>query len=74
MEVTTLLIGRLERGQRDGDVPDNADCSAIASYYITVQQGMSIQARDGATRKTLLDIADYAMLGWGEVTKNCTVI
>lgn len=68
---TRLLTSRLERGQRDGDLLDTANCAAIANYYITLQQGMSIQARDGATRQTLLDIAENAMAGWKTVTRSC---
>ena len=41
---------------------------AIASYYVTVQQGMSIQARDGATRAELEAIARAAMAAWGGLT------
>lgn len=64
MEAVTLLVDRLERGQKEGDVSQNADCQALARYYVTVQQGMSIQARDGASREALLDIANFAMAGW----------
>lgn len=68
--MTKLLTARLKRGQRDGDLLDTANCTAIANYYITLQQGMSIQARDGATRRTLLDIAENAMAGWQAVTRS----
>jgi hypothetical protein len=40
------------------------DCEAVATFYATVQQGMSIQARDGASRETLLAVADCAMAAW----------
>ncbi len=36
----------------------------MATFYATVQQGMSIQARDGASRATLLSVADCAMAAW----------
>ncbi|KRA56777.1 TetR family transcriptional regulator [Caulobacter sp. Root655] len=58
------LEARLKRGQRDGDVQAGADTRAIAAYFATVQQGMSIQARDGATRATLEAIARVALSGW----------
>ncbi len=68
-----LLTERLERGQCEGELPDSANCSSIANYYITLQQGMSIQARDGAPRQLLLDIANNAMAGWEVVTNSCSV-
>jgi AcrR family transcriptional regulator len=61
------LEARLKRGQRDGDVPAGADTRAIAAYFATVQQGMSIQARDGATRATLEAIARVALSGWASL-------
>ena len=51
-------------GVAEGELPDGPDWRAIATFYITVQQGMSIQARDGASRKVLLAVADCAMAAW----------
>ena len=48
------LRERLERAVAEGDLPAKLDCEAMATFYATVQQGMSIQARDGASRATLL--------------------
>ena len=59
-----LLLLRLKRGVAEGELPDGPDWRAIATFYITVQQGMSIQARDGASRKALLAVADCAMAAW----------
>ena len=39
---------RLERGVAEGDVPAGADSGAIAAFFTTVLEGLSIQARDGA--------------------------
>jgi AcrR family transcriptional regulator len=58
------LEARLRRGQIEGDVPADADIRAIATYVVTVQQGMSIQARDGAGRAVLEGIAWATMAGW----------
>jgi AcrR family transcriptional regulator len=63
-ENVVALRERMERGVRDGDLPASADCTKLASFYATVQQGMSIQARDGASRQILLAIADSAMAAW----------
>jgi hypothetical protein len=53
---------RLARGQADGDVPPGADIDALAAYVCTVQFGMSLQARDGATREELSAVVDRAMV------------
>ena len=60
----TMLLHRLKRGVAEDDLPDGPDWQAIANFYITVQQGMSIQARDGASCKTLLAVAECAMAAW----------
>lgn len=59
-----MLLLRLKRGVVEGELPDGPDWRAIATFYITVQQGMSIQARDGASRRALLAVADCAMAAW----------
>lgn len=63
-ENMTALLRRFKRGVAEGELPDGPDWRAIATFYITVQQGMSLQARDGASRKALLAVADCAMAAW----------
>lgn len=58
------LEQRLKQGVAEGDLPEGPEWRAIATYCITVQQGMAIQARDGASRDTLLVVADCAMAAW----------
>lgn len=58
------LRQRLERDITESKLPAAIDTRAIATFYVTIQQGMSIQARDGASRKVLLTVADNAMLAW----------
>lgn len=54
-----------DRLARDGDlqVPP-AGLEAMARYYTTVVQGLSIQARDGATRAELETVITCAMAAW----------
>ncbi len=59
-----LLKARLLEAQQQGDLPASVDIDALTRLYISVQQGMSIQARDGAGRETLLSIARMAMIMW----------
>jgi AcrR family transcriptional regulator len=59
-----IIHQRLQRGVTEGDVPSGANLGALASFYTTVVDGMSIQARDGASRKALRATAAYAMAAW----------
>lgn len=58
------LRERIERGIRDGDVPPGADASAMAAFFTTVQQGLSVQARDGAPAEKLDGVVDSALAAW----------
>jgi AcrR family transcriptional regulator len=56
---------RLARGAVDGDLTASpATLDAIARYYTTVVQGLSIQARDGASRAELETVITCAMAAW----------
>jgi len=55
---------RLRRGIEDGDVPAQADVKGIAAFYMTVLQGLSLRARDGASRQALLQVVNAAMSAW----------
>ncbi len=62
------LRDRLERAVSEGELPKDLDCRTVATFYASVQQGMSIQAQDGASREILLAIADCAMAAWDRLT------
>jgi hypothetical protein len=56
---------RLARGVAEGDLAvPRAGLDAVARYDTTVVQGLSIQARDGATRAELETVITCAMAGW----------
>jgi AcrR family transcriptional regulator len=56
---------RLARGVADGDLAASpASLDALARYYTTVVQGMSLQARDGATRADLETVVTCAIAAW----------
>ena len=59
-----VLHDRLMRAVADGDLPVGTDTAALAAFYTTVVQGLSIQARDGASRERLHAIVDCAMAAW----------
>jgi AcrR family transcriptional regulator len=68
-EAQAMIEARLRRGIEAGELPANCDPPAIASFYVTVQQGMSIRARDGATLPELEAIARAAMAAWDGLTQ-----
>lgn len=55
------LRSRFQRGIAEGDLPAGFDCDAAALFYATTQHGMSIIARDGASREALDAVAKGAM-------------
>jgi AcrR family transcriptional regulator len=58
-----------DRLARDGDLAaPPATLDAVARYYTTVVQGLSIQARDGATRAELETVITCAMAAWDTLT------
>ena len=63
-QTAELLRERLERGVADGDVAGDTDLAALAAYLNTVLEGLSIEARDGASLAALNRIIDCAMAGW----------
>jgi AcrR family transcriptional regulator len=62
--VRAILEERIERGVREAELPRGTDSAALVDFYSAVFQGMSLQARGGATRKRLLAIAETAMRAW----------
>jgi hypothetical protein len=67
-EIRDLLRDRLIRGIDDGELGPGTDATAVAAFYNTVLQGLSLQARDGASRATLIGIVDCAMAAWDSLT------
>lgn len=59
-----LLEARFARAVSSGELPPTTDVPALARYIQTVQVGMSILARDGATRAELESVAQRTMSGW----------
>ena len=60
----TAIADRLVRARNDGELPADCDIAGLASFYMTVFEGMSIQARDGASRQRLLAVAAAAVNAW----------
>jgi AcrR family transcriptional regulator len=62
--VLDRLKERLVQAVAEGEMGESTDIHALARFAQTVQSGMSILARDGASRQELEDVAEVAMLGW----------
>ena len=62
------LKSRLDQAVASGEIAASVDTRAVAAFFNTVQQGMSIQARDGASYEALQKIADSAMAAWAPLT------
>ncbi|MEU4969888.1 TetR/AcrR family transcriptional regulator [Streptomyces smyrnaeus] len=62
------LRERMDRGVVEGDVPDGTDTRTLASFYATVLFGLSVQAKDGASRDELLCVVEAAMAAWDTLT------
>lgn len=60
----TQIAVRLARAVREGELPAAFPTRDAAAFYLSVQSGMSVLARDGADRATLKAVARAAMLGW----------
>ncbi|MDN3359048.1 TetR/AcrR family transcriptional regulator [Actinomadura sp. DC4] len=68
-DMFTTVRDRLARGAADGDLTvPAAGLDAIARYYTTVVQGLSVQARDGADRAELEAVITCAMAAWDTLT------
>jgi hypothetical protein len=69
-EVLERLRARFARAVADGEIVVRADLRALALFVQSVQNGMSILARDGATRTELERVARVAMKGWESIVRS----
>ena len=58
------LEDKIAAAVRAGELPALTDPRALSSFYGAILQGMSAQARDGATQSDLEQIADAALRAW----------
>lgn len=61
------LRTRIERDISDGLLPAGTQAAALAGLVLAVTQGMSVLARDGAPRASLLAVAEAALRAWPSV-------
>jgi AcrR family transcriptional regulator len=64
LEMLDTLRSRLETAVAKGELPASTDIDGLSRFYLSVFQGMAIQARDGATQAELRAVAAAAMAAW----------
>ena len=65
-EARSRLRARIEHGVKAGELPRGTDVDVLTDFYGAVISGMSLQARAGASRKSLLAMVQTAMRAWPE--------
>ena len=55
---------RIAAGIRAGELPADTAAETLARFYVTVLQGLSVQARDGASAGELDQVAQRALAAW----------
>jgi AcrR family transcriptional regulator len=63
-DIIARLKARIDRDVTAGVLPDTASAPTLAAMVVAVIQGMSVLARDGMERESLLKIASCALDGW----------
>lgn len=56
-ENISQLMKRFERAVCEGELTDTFDCEAAAVFFATLQNGMSLLARDGGGEDALMAVA-----------------
>jgi AcrR family transcriptional regulator len=64
LEMLGMLRSQLETAVTKGELPASADIDGLSRFYLSVFQGMAIQARDGATQAQLRAVAVAAIAAW----------
>ena len=64
LEMLGMLRSRLETAVAKGELPASTDIDGLSRFYLSVFQGMAIQAQDGAIRAELRGVATAAMAAW----------
>nr|WP_277606409.1 TetR/AcrR family transcriptional regulator [Acinetobacter sp. NIPH 2699] len=64
LQTKQKMLQRLQQGLAEGDLLETAPLQEMADFYSTVLQGLTIQARDGATVAQLHKVVEHAMRAW----------
>jgi AcrR family transcriptional regulator len=69
-----LVERRISEAIATGEISSGANPAKIARYVLSVQQGMSVQARDGSTSNELREVACAAMEAWPALVRGRTTL
>lgn len=58
------LHERFERAKKEGDLPEETNCAALAAFIMAVTHGIAVQAKAGFSREMLDAVADQALSTW----------
>ncbi len=58
------MVERFRHAIDDGDLPADADPTALACYLMSLNSGLAVQAKSGVGKKQLLKVVDIAMQNW----------
>jgi AcrR family transcriptional regulator len=64
LDMRASIERKLAAGVASGELPPDTDVAALALFFAATIEGMSTQARDGATRAELEVIATRALRAW----------
>jgi AcrR family transcriptional regulator len=64
LEMLGTLRSHLETAVAKGELPASTDIDGLSRFYLSVFQGMAVQAKDGATQAELRAVAAAAMTAW----------
>ncbi|MDH6259281.1 TetR/AcrR family transcriptional regulator [Bradyrhizobium sp. BR13661] len=64
LEMLGNLRARIAAATASGELPAATDTEALSRLYLSVYEGMAIQAKDGATQAELSAVAKAAMAAW----------
>ncbi len=68
-EIQAAIEERIRRGIADGDVSAETNVKVVSAFLMTVLQGLSLRARDGAAREAMMQVADAALAAWDSLTQ-----
>ena len=64
LDMLGTLRSWLETAVAKGELPASTDIDGLSRFYLSVFQGMAVQAKDGATHAELRSVAAAAMAAW----------
>lgn len=62
--VRAALVERFEQSRQEGDLPPHAEPDALTSFLFALVQGISLQARSGASRRQLEGLVKVGLGSW----------